>query len=401
MFYAVNILSSKGKLSAAWVAAHFDRRLSKSDIQQVNIEETVKSIEGGEIPELALRTSSHILLGLSKILFRKTKILYDECKELFISVKRKDPSSTNIPERTSKSQITYPIDLFAYIKLPVDRVDSVETGMEIEMARGSVEGLLSNFDYSISLNNISLSLAETLEESRILDLNTEQESMHQESFALSAIPNFEPSEIERTLVESPRKRIQRARSTEHPSKRQKLDQVIEIENKHIKPCKLYVSKEEKTVVPYILKGIYNTLQMIQAHQTATETKDENLEGSIKTDINSELQETGYSMFNNTFNDSFNTVVNDSIEVARGESVLAPPPVETSFLQMESDHNVYSKKSVDMSLSLSVENISAALLTGERREKTQAFMQLLRRVTEGSAVATQTSLSAYSPIIVST
>lgn len=83
MFYTADLLAKKGRLSVVWLAAHIDRRLTKQDVANASIEEAVRVVVGGQIPALALRTSSHILLGLSRLFLRKTKLFYDDCTSAF------------------------------------------------------------------------------------------------------------------------------------------------------------------------------------------------------------------------------------------------------------------------------------------------------------------------------
>ena len=66
MFYSDVILAKKGPLSRIWLAAHWDKKISKQQIFQTDISESVLSIKGMTVP-LALRLSGHLLLGLVRI----------------------------------------------------------------------------------------------------------------------------------------------------------------------------------------------------------------------------------------------------------------------------------------------------------------------------------------------
>ncbi|KAI5135533.1 cohesin complex subunit SCC1 [Nematocida ausubeli] len=422
MFYAVNFLSNKGKLSAAWVAAYFDRRLSKSDIQQVDIEDTVKSIKAGEVPELALRTSSHILLGLSRILFRKTKILYDECKELFICVKRKEPSEAQL-QKTSKKQITYAIDIFKHIRLPND---IAEVDAEIEMARGSMVDMLSFQDYSMSLNNISLSLAETLseeyaqnkthsfmmgEESTILkekDASFEHTEELQSSshINLSMISQGAPSVLLDTILASPvAPRKRGAQQDASAAKKQKLDQTTELDCQVIKASKPLAEKKSRkerprVIIPEILKDARAYIQKMYAAGLSKEvcekeslgeiSRIEEAEGAqqeLRASISSELQEITQNLFSSTGNKS-NTGGDDSlIEVPRAEEtlLLETPGHDLSFIPQSS---FKKDESISEQETLEVEDIEADLLSTCRRIKAQAFVHMLRRITDGSIYVSQ-------------
>ncbi|KAI5192635.1 hypothetical protein NEMIN01_2123 [Nematocida minor] len=391
MFYAVNVLSSKGRLSAAWVAAYFDRRLSKHDIQQVSIEETVKSIETGEVPELALRTSSHILLGLSKILFRKTKILYDECKELFITVKRKSPVDPQQSQKISKTEITYPISLFKYVNLPAHYATANAEVSEVEIGRGTVDGMISNLEYSISLNNISLTLAETLsdihstEESEIVVNNTMEEhtiseiKMQEDEMLpnISAISHYEPSHMADTLLKIPEKETARKRTVESHEKVKKVkyENSTEVENKNIKPAKMQPVKIRSHLIPEKLRDIYTLIQSTPVEEKENKTQEQSIANisSVSQAVNSR------SSFNESFNESFNHIESTSIEIPRRESVLAIPADEPSFLLMNN---------ADLDGIMSEGSSSIDLESSDIRKKTQSFIHMLRKISEGTLRAVQ-------------
>jgi len=165
MFYGAEILAKRGKLAAPWIAAHFDKRLTKQEVLQVSIEETVDDIQKGRVPELALRTSSHILLGLSKILFRKTKILYEECSVIVVHFGKRPHQASQI-RRAEPRRIAYDVRLADFIlnmemgaAAGENRGEMPEISEEIEEARGSLR--MQSYDQTFSLNDISLSTAVT------------------------------------------------------------------------------------------------------------------------------------------------------------------------------------------------------------------------------------------------
>ncbi len=44
MFYSDNILAKKGPLANIWLAAHWDRKLTKAQIVQTNIQSSVSTL---------------------------------------------------------------------------------------------------------------------------------------------------------------------------------------------------------------------------------------------------------------------------------------------------------------------------------------------------------------------
>lgn len=81
MFYSENILAKKGPLANIWLAANWDRKLSKSQILHTDISHTVENLVAGDLPPLALRLSGQLLLGVCKIYGRQVKYLLDDCGE--------------------------------------------------------------------------------------------------------------------------------------------------------------------------------------------------------------------------------------------------------------------------------------------------------------------------------
>ena len=70
MFYSQIILAKKGPLGKIWLAAHWDKKLTKVQIFQTDIARSVDSIVKPQVP-LALRVSGHLLLGVVRIYSRK------------------------------------------------------------------------------------------------------------------------------------------------------------------------------------------------------------------------------------------------------------------------------------------------------------------------------------------
>ncbi|KZT10731.1 uncharacterized protein LAESUDRAFT_741159 [Laetiporus sulphureus 93-53] len=87
MFYSEAILSRRGPLAKVWLAAHMERKLSKTQTLQTDIEQSVDAIVGQEIEVMALRLSGQLLLGVVRIYSRKAKYLLDDCNEALLKIK--------------------------------------------------------------------------------------------------------------------------------------------------------------------------------------------------------------------------------------------------------------------------------------------------------------------------
>ena len=86
MFYSEFVLTKKGPFAKIWLAAHWDRRLTKNQITDTDIKDAVKGIIQPVVP-LALRTSGHLLLGVVKIYSRKVKYVLADCNETLTRIK--------------------------------------------------------------------------------------------------------------------------------------------------------------------------------------------------------------------------------------------------------------------------------------------------------------------------
>ncbi|CAF0881978.1 unnamed protein product [Didymodactylos carnosus] len=86
MFYTHAILTKRGPLARLWLAAHWDKKLTKAQIFETDIRASCESILEPCL-KLALRTKGHLLLGVVRIYSRKTKYLLADCNEAFIKIK--------------------------------------------------------------------------------------------------------------------------------------------------------------------------------------------------------------------------------------------------------------------------------------------------------------------------
>ncbi|GIY24657.1 hypothetical protein CDAR_585543 [Caerostris darwini] len=120
LFLTNLILKRKTSLSKIWLAAHWDKKLTKYHIHQIDIVSGVHDIMCQEII-LDLRLSGHLLVGIVKIFSRKTKYLLTECSEIFTRVA---DFRTNITDIYSKK-----------VKAPVKKItlpEILENDLEFE-----------------------------------------------------------------------------------------------------------------------------------------------------------------------------------------------------------------------------------------------------------------------------
>ena len=87
MFYSTELLSKTGALAKEWLAANQEKKLSKVQILQHNLQDSVDTIMQQNQAPLALRLFGHLLLGCVRIYSRKARYLLDDCNEALIKLK--------------------------------------------------------------------------------------------------------------------------------------------------------------------------------------------------------------------------------------------------------------------------------------------------------------------------
>ncbi|EGP86804.1 unnamed protein product [Zymoseptoria tritici ST99CH_1A5] len=130
MFYSELLLTKTGPLARVWLASNLDRKLTKQNVLQSNLENNVKDIIGGEQAPIALRLSGQLLLGVVKIYNRKAKYLMDDCSEALLKIKMAfRPGNVDLPSdqshKANPNALILPdtiteLDLFAPLPDPED-----------------------------------------------------------------------------------------------------------------------------------------------------------------------------------------------------------------------------------------------------------------------------------------
>eukprot|EP01091_Cochliopodium_minus_P010930 TRINITY_DN3006_c0_g1_i1.p1 TRINITY_DN3006_c0_g1~~TRINITY_DN3006_c0_g1_i1.p1 ORF type:complete len:569 (-),score=172.92 TRINITY_DN3006_c0_g1_i1:4-1710(-) len=95
MFYHTYILAKKGQLANVWLAAHWDKKLTKAQIKETDIKQSVDFILKSQIktPQtkenipFALRLSAKLLLGIVRIYSRQVKFLLEDCSDALVKIK--------------------------------------------------------------------------------------------------------------------------------------------------------------------------------------------------------------------------------------------------------------------------------------------------------------------------
>lgn len=82
------LFAKQGPLAKVWLAAHWERKLSKTQLLQTSIPTSVETIVGDDDDDapVALRLSGQLLLGIARIYSRKAKYLEDDCNDALVRI---------------------------------------------------------------------------------------------------------------------------------------------------------------------------------------------------------------------------------------------------------------------------------------------------------------------------
>ncbi|XP_060526179.1 double-strand-break repair protein rad21 homolog isoform X2 [Cylas formicarius] len=156
MFYSHFILAKKGPLARIWLAAHWDKKLTKAHVFETNIEKSVDGIIRPKV-KLALRTSGHLLLGVVRIYSRKAKYLLADCNEAFVKIKMAfRPGMVDLPEEhreAAVNAITLP-EVFHDFDTTMPELNDVDIEAQFSLNQSRAEEITMREDYgNISLVN--------------------------------------------------------------------------------------------------------------------------------------------------------------------------------------------------------------------------------------------------------
>ncbi|XP_014208910.1 double-strand-break repair protein rad21 homolog isoform X2 [Copidosoma floridanum] len=154
MFYAHFVLAKKGPLARIWLAAHWDKKLTKAHVFETNIEKSVDGILQPKV-KMALRTSGHLLLGVVRIYSRKAKYLLADCNEAFVKIKMAfRPGMVDLPEEHREAEvnaITLP-EVFHDFDSAMPELKDVDIEAQFSLNQSRAEEITMREDYgSLSL----------------------------------------------------------------------------------------------------------------------------------------------------------------------------------------------------------------------------------------------------------
>lgn len=154
MFYAHYVLNKKGPLARIWLAAHWDKKLTKANVFETNIEKSVEGILQPKV-KLALRTSGHLMLGVVRIYSKKEKYLLADCNEAFLKIKMAfRPGMVDLPaekREAAVNSITLP-EVFHDFDSAIPELNDVDIQAQFSFNQSRAEEITMREDYG----NISL-----------------------------------------------------------------------------------------------------------------------------------------------------------------------------------------------------------------------------------------------------
>ncbi|XP_015737412.1 double-strand-break repair protein rad21-like protein 1 [Coturnix japonica] len=149
MSYMHLLVSRRGPLAKIWLAAHWEKKLTKAHIFECNLETTIKKIASPKFT-IALRTSGHLLLGVVRIYHRKTKYLLADCSEALTKMKTAfRPGLVDLPEESCEAayqSITLPEE-FHDFETALPELNAIDVAEHFTLNQSKAEDITLKEDY--------------------------------------------------------------------------------------------------------------------------------------------------------------------------------------------------------------------------------------------------------------
>ncbi|XP_026546390.1 double-strand-break repair protein rad21 homolog [Notechis scutatus] len=143
MFYMQLLMNKRGPLSKIWLAAHWDKKVTKAHIFECNLEDTIEKILSPKF-KIALRTSGHLLLGVVRIYHRKTKYLLTDCNEALLKMQSTfQPGLVDLPKGNSEAiynAITLP-EVFHDFDTQLPDMNAIEVAQHFTLHQSKIEDI--------------------------------------------------------------------------------------------------------------------------------------------------------------------------------------------------------------------------------------------------------------------
>ncbi|NXG16909.1 RD21L protein, partial [Grallaria varia] len=184
MFYVHLLINKRGPLAKIWLAAHWEKKLTKAHIFECNLETTVQKIIAPKFA-IALRTSGHLLLGVVRIYHRKAKYLLADCSEALTKMKTAfRPGLLDLPEdnfEAAYQSITLPEE-FHDFETPLPDVNAIDVAEHFTLNQSRAEDITLTEDYESNILLCDRNFGERNEEADAL----RRQSFFEGSFPMSS-----------------------------------------------------------------------------------------------------------------------------------------------------------------------------------------------------------------------
>ncbi|XP_032317885.1 double-strand-break repair protein rad21-like protein 1 isoform X3 [Camelus ferus] len=148
MFYTHVLMSKRGPLAKIWLAAHWEKKLTKAHVFECNLEITIEKILSPKV-KIALRTSGHLLLGIVRIYNRKAKYLLADCSEALLKMKMAfRPGLVDLPKENFEAAynaITLPEEFHDF---DIQNVSAIDVSEHFAQNQSKPEEITLREDYS-------------------------------------------------------------------------------------------------------------------------------------------------------------------------------------------------------------------------------------------------------------
>lgn len=125
MFYSSTLLAKSGPLAHVWLAATWDKKLTKAQVVSTSIVAAVDAILSPSTP-LALRLCAKLLLGVARIYARKAAYFASDCAEAMVRIRMAfRPGAVELPaEMATAAKATITVATFDDVDPSFDQLES-------------------------------------------------------------------------------------------------------------------------------------------------------------------------------------------------------------------------------------------------------------------------------------
>ncbi|KAM6053527.1 double-strand-break repair protein rad21-like protein 1 [Chlamydotis macqueenii] len=153
MFYLHLLINKRGPLAKIWLAAHWEKKLTKTHVFECNLETTIEKIISPKFT-VALRTSGHLLLGVVRIYHRKAKYLLADCSEALTKMKTAfRPGLVDLPKENFEAayqSITLPEE-FHDFETPLPDLNAIDVVEHFALNQSRAEDITLTEDYESNI----------------------------------------------------------------------------------------------------------------------------------------------------------------------------------------------------------------------------------------------------------